>query len=79
MPTISQAEINRLAFQQGKKPEDISSQLQSKGFTSPATTQEAGITLPGVQSVPTSAPVSPGAPSVNDNITVSQIVVDKIN
>lgn len=43
---ISQAEINRLAFKQGVRPEEISSQLQSKGYTAPTTVQEAGITLP---------------------------------
>lgn len=38
---ISQAQINRLAFKQGIKPEEITSQLQSKGYTAPTTTQEA--------------------------------------
>lgn len=46
MPTISQAEINRLAYKQGVRPEDISSQLQSQGYTAPTTVNEAGITLP---------------------------------
>jgi len=43
---ISQAQINRLAFKQGIKPEEITSQLQSKGYTAPTTTQEAVVTLP---------------------------------
>lgn len=76
MPTISQAEINRLAFKQGVRPEDISSQLQSKGYTAPTTTQEAGITLPGVQSAPTSAPVSPVAPTTQPIGSVSSILGD---
>lgn len=46
MPTISQAQINRLAFKQGVRPEDIASQLQSKGYTAPTTVKEAGVTLP---------------------------------
>jgi len=60
---ISQAQINRLAFKQGIKPEDITSQLQSKGYTAPATTQEAGVTLPWVQTAPTQTPTIPATPA----------------
>lgn len=63
MPTISQAQINRLAYKKGVRPEEISSQLQAKGYTSPTTVNEAGITMPGVQSTTPSTPVVPTQPS----------------
>lgn len=60
MPTISQAEINRLKYKSGLSDADINTKLQEKGYTSPTTTQEAGVTLPWFQTTqPTQTTPSP--------------------
>lgn len=72
MATISQAEINRLKYKTWMSDADITAQLQSKGYTLPTTTQEAGVSIPWFQQ--TTTPTQTNTQTTQPTGSVSSIL-----